>query len=67
MHLNKGDLQSSPWLASAWLPANKQGGLKAVWMGSFLCALRDLVPLTNKLLEADGGEKDSETVQGRVQ
>lgn len=54
MHLNKEALQSFLWLASAWLLANKHGGMKAVWMGFFLYTLRHLVPLTNKLLAAYG-------------
>lgn len=66
MHLNKEALQSFLWLASAWVLANKHGGMKAVWMGFFLYTLRHLVPLTNKLLAAYGREKDSETVQERV-
>lgn len=67
MLLNKLALQSSPWLASAWLPSNKHGGTKAVLMGFFLCILKDLVPLTNELLAAVGGEKHCNTVRGRVE
>lgn len=64
MHLNKGALQSPPWLVSSWLPANTHGGMKAVLMGSFLSAPRDLVPLTNELFAADGEGKDYDTAQG---
>lgn len=67
MHLNKPALQSSPWLARVCLPSNKYSGTKAVLTGFFLYVLKDLVPLTNKLLAADGGEKDCDTVWGRVE
>lgn len=67
MRLNKPALQSSPWLASTWLPSNKSGGTKTVLTGFFLYILKDLVHLTNELLPADGGENDCDTVQGRVE
>lgn len=36
--------------------------MKMVLMDFFLYVLNDLVPLTNELLAADGGEKDCDTV-----